>query len=70
MVENGHVWTENLGEERRYYLQHALGFQTWDIDWPHFKHSHGRAPIGHKHETSWYQEKRAAFYQEVLYEDD
>jgi DNA repair photolyase len=46
-IENGHVWTYGLGEERRYHLQHTLGFQIWDRDWPHRPGQHGRAPIGH-----------------------
>jgi DNA repair photolyase len=46
-IGDGHVWTSNLGEERRYHLQHALGFQVWDRDWPHLPGQHGRAPEGH-----------------------
>lgn len=43
----GHVWTSGLGEERRYHLQHTLGFQIWDRDWPHLVGQHGRAPLGY-----------------------
>jgi DNA repair photolyase len=46
--EGGHVWTYGLGEERRYHLQHTLGFQVWDRDWPHRPGQHGRAPIGYQ----------------------
>jgi hypothetical protein len=41
------VWTTGLGEQKRYHLQHTLGFQVWDRDWPHLPQQHGRAPIGY-----------------------
>lgn len=47
LIEEGHVWTHGLGEERRYALQHTLGFQVWELDQPHFLHAHGRSPLGH-----------------------
>ncbi len=36
------------GEQPRYYLQHALGFQVHDVRHPHHVHRHGRADIGWK----------------------
>jgi DNA repair photolyase len=36
------------GEQPRYYLQHALGFQMHDVSHPHHVHHHGRADIGWK----------------------
>jgi DNA repair photolyase len=36
------------GEQPRYYLQHALGFQMHDVQHPHHVHRHGRADIGWK----------------------
>jgi hypothetical protein len=46
-VEEGHIWTSGLGEEKRYHLQHTLGFQVWDREWPHLPGQHGRAPLGY-----------------------
>lgn len=37
-----------LDEQRRYYLQHGLGYQVHDIKYPHKKHRHGRADVGWK----------------------
>jgi hypothetical protein len=36
------------GEQPRYYLQHALGFQIHDARHPHHARRHGRADIGWK----------------------
>jgi DNA repair photolyase len=36
------------GEQPRYYLQHALGFQVHDVRHPHRARRHGRADIGWK----------------------
>jgi DNA repair photolyase len=36
------------GEQPRYYLQHALGFQVHDVRHPHHPRRHGRADIGWK----------------------
>jgi hypothetical protein len=36
------------GEQPRYYLQHALGFQMHDVNHPHHARRHGRADIGWK----------------------
>lgn len=46
-IEAGHMWTEGLGEEKRYRLQHSLGFQVWDREYPHYEGRHGRAPEGY-----------------------
>ncbi|WP_163858863.1 hypothetical protein [Paenibacillus elgii] len=46
IIDNGHIWTKGLGEEKRYHLQHILGFQVWDINLPHYEHQHGRGEIG------------------------
>ena len=34
------------GEQPRYFLQHALGFQVHDVAHPHWPQRHGRAEIG------------------------
>lgn len=73
LIEDGHIWTEGLGEERRYHLQHTLGFQIWDIDWPHLKLRHGRSPIGYslsEEETEWYSMMKKRFQHEAVYSDD
>jgi len=46
-VGDGHVETVGLSEEQRYHLQHTLGFQIWDVKYPHLKNQHGRAPVGY-----------------------
>lgn len=35
-----------LDEQRRYFIQHALGYQVHDRRHPHHHRQHGRAPIG------------------------
>ena len=47
VIEDGHVWTHGLGEQRRYAIQHTLRYQIWELDQPHYLHAHGRAPHGH-----------------------
>ncbi len=47
LIEDGHVWTHDLGEQRRYAIQHTLRYQIWELDQPHYLHSHGRAPHGY-----------------------
>jgi DNA polymerase III epsilon subunit-like protein len=47
LIEDGHVWTHGLGEQRRYAIQHALGFQIWELDEPRLLHAHGRALTGY-----------------------
>ncbi|MEV7965854.1 hypothetical protein AB0O34_07705 [Sphaerisporangium sp. NPDC088356] len=47
LVEDGHVLTSALGEQRRYALQHELGFQVWEVAHPHVHAAHGRALQGY-----------------------
>lgn len=47
LIEDGHVWTHGLGEQRRYAVQHTLRYQIWELDQPHYLHRHGRAPHGY-----------------------
>ena len=46
-VDDGHVWTTGLGEQRRYAIQHDLNYQIWDIETPHVLGAHGRSLTGH-----------------------
>jgi DNA polymerase III epsilon subunit-like protein len=61
LIEDGYIWTHGLGEQRRYAIQHALGFQIWELDQPHLLHAHGRALTGYQPPgqevpmTSWTQ---------------
>jgi DNA repair photolyase len=48
LIEDGHVWTHGLGEQRRYAIQHTLRYQIWELDQPHFLHAHGRSLNGHR----------------------
>jgi hypothetical protein len=34
LIEDGHVWTHGLGEQRRYAIQHTLRYQIWELDQP------------------------------------
>jgi DNA repair photolyase len=52
LIDDGHVWTHGLGEQRRYAIQHTLRYQIWELDQPHYLHSHGRAPHGHSPEPA------------------
>ena len=52
LIEDGHVWTHGLGEQRRYAIQHTLRYQIWELDQPHYLHAHGRAPHGHAPDPS------------------
>jgi hypothetical protein len=47
-VEDGHVLTVGLGEQRRYALMHHFGFQVWEAEHPHMTGAHGRAFLGHR----------------------
>jgi DNA repair photolyase len=47
LIEDGHAWTHGLGEQRRYAIQHTLGFQIWELDQPHLLHAHGRSLTGY-----------------------
>lgn len=64
LVEDGHVWTHGLGEQRRYAIQHTLRYQIWELDQPHYLHAHGRAPHGHRLDSS--QADRFAALREQL----
>ncbi len=46
--ERAAIVTGLAGEQPRYYLQHALGFQVHDARHPHHLHRHGRADLGWK----------------------
>lgn len=48
LIEDGHVWTHGLGEQRRYALQHALGYQVWELSQPHYLGAHGRSLTGYR----------------------
>ncbi len=65
-IDENNIWTNNIGEDNRYYMQHHFGFQTWDIDLPHFSLSHGRADTGNKiskEEIEKFESKKAFFAQ-------
>jgi hypothetical protein len=47
LIDDGHVWTHGLDEQRRYPIQHTLGYQIWDLDQPHLAGAHGRSPHGY-----------------------
>jgi hypothetical protein len=47
LIEDGHIWTHGLGEQRRYAIQHTLRYQIWELDQPHYLYAHGHAPHGH-----------------------
>lgn len=40
------VVVDGLDEQRRYRMQHSLGYQVHDVTKPHHRHRHGRADIG------------------------
>ena len=72
-IDDGHVWTHGLGEQRRYAIQHTLRHQIWELDQPHYVHAHGRSLLGH--DTDPAQVSRIAavreqFTQAARYEDD
>lgn len=48
LIDDGHVWTRGLGEQRRYAIQHTLRYQIWELDQPHFLHAHGRSLTGYQ----------------------
>jgi DNA repair photolyase len=73
LIEDGHIWTEALGEEKRYHLQHSLGYQVWDIEKPHFKDQHGRSPFGHipdENNLAWHEKVKEQFYNDIIETDD
>ncbi|WP_206754395.1 hypothetical protein [Leptolyngbya sp. FACHB-321] len=45
-IKGGAIEIDGLDEQRRYYIQHALGYQVHDPHYPHLLDQHGRAPIG------------------------
>lgn len=73
LIEDGHVWTHGLGEQKRYALQRTLRYQIWEIDQPHFLHAHGRSLTGHQppaDQTEHFAVIRASFTQATRYEDE
>jgi DNA repair photolyase len=40
------VVVDGLDEQRRYVMQHSLGYQVHDVTKPHHLHCHGRADLG------------------------
>ncbi|MEU4513098.1 hypothetical protein AB0G05_26690 [Nonomuraea wenchangensis] len=48
LIEDGHVLTAKLGEQRRYALQHLFGYQFWEVEHPHVPAAHGRALEGYE----------------------
>jgi DNA repair photolyase len=73
LIEEGHAWTHGLGEQRRYAIQHTLGFQIWELDQPHLLHAHGRSLTGY-HPTDTEQHHlaklRERFSQTASFDED
>ena len=59
LIEDGHMWTHGRDEQRRYAIQHALGFQIWELDQPHPLHVHGRSLTGYQPTEQEYQQLAA-----------
>jgi hypothetical protein len=73
VIEDGHVWTHGLGEQRRYALQHTLRYQIWELDQPHYLHAHGRSRTGYATDSGQveaFSAVRASFTNAARYEDD
>jgi len=73
LIEDGHVWTHGLGEQRRYAIQHTMGFQIWELDQPHLLHAHGRSLTGYQpgsDETDTLTAVRHAFTQQARFDED
>jgi hypothetical protein len=73
VIEDGHVWTHGLGEQRRYALQHTLRYQMWELDQPHFLHAHGRSLNGHQvpdEQADAFNQVREAFTTDARYSDE
>ena len=73
LIEDGHVLTHGLGEQRRYAIQHTLGFQIWELDQPHLQHAHGRSLLGHHLDPAQaadFTGLRDQFTAEARYTDD
>jgi hypothetical protein len=72
-IDDGHIWTHGLGEQRRYALQHTLRYQIWEADLPHFAHAHGRALHGYQlanAEQAALDHARQRVYTDVRFGDD
>jgi hypothetical protein len=73
LIEDGHAWTHGLGEQRRYAIQHALGFQIWELDQPHLLHAHGRALTGYQPASSELRQldaARAQFTEQARFDEE
>jgi len=73
VIEDGHVWTHGLGEQRRCAIQHTLRYQIWELDQPHYLHAHGRPLNGHTTDGEQVEActaMREAFTHAARYEDD
>lgn len=73
VIEDGHVWTHGLGEQRRYAIQHTLGYQMWELDQPHYLHAHGRSLNGHHidpDQAEHIQDVKANFAHAARYDGD
>jgi hypothetical protein len=73
VIEEGHVWTHGLGEQKRYALQHTLRYQIWELDEPHYLHAHGRSLRGHAADPQTVRhidQIREEFANATRYEDD
>lgn len=73
LVEEGHVLTHALGEQRRYAIQHTLGYQVWEVDHPHVHRAHGRTLTGYElseDEQRQLDEARERLYAAARHEDD
>ncbi|WP_308257756.1 radical SAM protein [Pseudonocardia lacus] len=45
-IDSHAVTVAGLDEQRRYLMQHTLGYQVHDVAKPHHRHRHGRADLG------------------------
>jgi DNA repair photolyase len=73
VIDDGHVWTQGLGEQRRYAIQHTLRHQIWELDQPHYLHAHGRSLLGHDpdpDQVARIAAVREQFAHAARYEDD
>jgi DNA repair photolyase len=51
VIDDRAIQVEGLDEQRRYFIQHSLGYQVHDVRYPHQTHQHGRANIGSKEQN-------------------
>ncbi len=73
VVDGGHVWPHGLTEQQRYPIQHALAYQIWDLDLPHFAHAHGRSLTGYhpdEEEQARLAAVREQFTAQARFDDD